>query len=179
MPPAPDRPGITAPESLAGYHSITASAAAAATGRARNGQLQRTTSKTIVDPLGDARMYEGDRPIDAPCRAVLRSMTPITEEVAVILVGWPCRQTGSDLRGESLLDPQRASSDQTEMSERLLDGLPLLGRAGCDAPPPAGPVRCTARRYAAKGLDMRDPAGFRDEAVATLNKLLYLTVGGH
>jgi len=106
-------------------------------------------------------------------------MTPITEEVAVIPFGWPCRQTGSDLRGESLLDPPRASSDQTEMSERLLDGLPLLGLAGCDAPPPAGPVRCTARRYAAKGLDMRDPTGFRDKAVVTLNKLLYLTVGGH
>ena len=104
---------------------------------------------------------------------------PITEEVAVIPFGWPCRQTGSGLRGEGLLDPQRAPSDQTEMSERLLDGLTLLGRAGCDAPTPAGAVRCTARRYAAKGLDMRDPTGFRDKAVVTLNKLLYLTVGGH
>jgi hypothetical protein len=65
------------------------------------------------------------------------------------------------------------------MSERLLDGLTLLGRAGCDAPTQAGPVRCTARRYAAKGLDMRDPTGFRDETVVTLNKLLYLTVSGH
>ena len=106
-------------------------------------------------------------------------MTPITEEVAVIPFGLPYRQTGSRFLGEGLLDPLRASSDQTEMSERLLDGLPLLGRAGCDAPTPAGPVRCTARRYAAKGLDMRDPASFRDEAVVTLNKLLYLTVGGH
>src|SRR5713226_5051890 len=114
-----------------------------------------------------------------PCRGVLGTMTLITEEVLVIPFGLPYRQTGSGLRGEGLLDPQRAPSDQTEMSERLLDCLPLLGRAGCDAPTPPGPVRCTARRHAAEGLDMRDPTGFRDEAVVTLNKFLYLAVGGH
>jgi len=106
-------------------------------------------------------------------------MAPITEKVAVIPSDDCVVRRAPAFRGEGLLDPQRAPSDQTEMQERLFDCLPLLGRAGCDAPTPAGPIRCTARRYAPKGLDMRDPSGFRDEAVVTLNKLLYLTIGGH
>src|SRR5713226_169906 len=78
------------------------------------------------------------------------------------------------------LAPRRRSpSDQTEMPKRLFDCLTFFGRARDDATTPTGAVRPTTRRYAPKNLDMSDPGGFRDEAVAALNELLYLAVGRH
>jgi hypothetical protein len=76
-------------------------------------------------------------------------------------------------------DRRRSPSDQTEMPKRLFDCLTLFGRARYDATTPTGAVRCTARRYAPKSLDMSDPGGFRDETVVMLNELLYLAVGRH
>ncbi len=65
------------------------------------------------------------------------------------------------------------------MPERLFDCLTLFGRARDDPTTPTGTVRRSARRQAPKRLDMSDPTGFRDEAVMTLNDILYLALGRH
>ncbi len=65
------------------------------------------------------------------------------------------------------------------MPKRFFDCFTLLGRTRYGATAPTGAVRRPARRQSPKNLHMSDPSGLRDEAVVTLNELLYLAVGRH
>src|SRR5713226_581199 len=64
-----------------------------------------------------------------PCCAVLGTMAPITEEVAVIPFGLPCRQTGS---GISRRGPARsaACAIRSDRNAGALVRLPHASRAG-------------------------------------------------
>src|SRR6266849_3256653 len=65
------------------------------------------------------------------------------------------------------------------MPKRLLDRLPLVGRARLNVTIATGALRPTHGRYAVNLLDMSDPPRCRDEAVVMLHKLLNLGVRGH
>jgi hypothetical protein len=70
-------------------------------------------------------------------------------------------------------------SDQAEMAKGLFDGLTLFWRARDDATTTTSAVRLAASGQTSEHLDMSDPRGLRNEAMLTLNELLYLAVGRH